>query len=266
VPRTGHIIGYEGALQSLTHIGPLARRVEDLQLILGVIAGPDGVDSHVVPVPLGDPAAVHVARLRVAFFTDNGIAKPRPETAAVVEAAARAVGETGAAVAEARPGPIAETVELYDAIMDADGGAEVRRILARAGTVGSRLETEFSDQERALSAGEFTALIERWDGFRSRMLRFWRDYDVLMCPVNVTWAFPHGTLETREAHGGFAAYSHTLTHNLTGWPCAVVRCGTSPEGLPIGVQVVAPPWREDVALAVAGYLEGVFGGWQAVGA
>jgi amidase len=43
----------------------------------------------------------------------------------------------------------------------------------------------------------------------------------------------------------------------------VVRCGTSPEGLPIGVQIAAQPWREDVALAVARHLESVFGGWQA---
>jgi amidase len=51
-------------------------------------------------------------------------------------------------------------------------------------------------------------------------------------------------------------------YNLTGWPGVVVRGGTSPEGLPIGVQLVARPWREDVALAVAQYLEEALGGWQ----
>ena len=49
---------------------------------------------------------------------------------------------------------------------------------------------------------------------------------------------------------------------MTGWPAAVVRGGTSPEGLPIGVQVVARPWREDVALALAARLEAALGGWQ----
>lgn len=58
------------------------------------------------------------------------------------------------------------------------------------------------------------------------------------------------------------AFSYTMAHNLTGWPGAVVRCGTSPEGLPIGVQIVARPWREDVALAVSEYLETVMGGWK----
>ncbi len=46
-----------------------------------------------------------------------------------------------------------------------------------------------------------------------------------------------------------------MTYNVTGWPAAVVRCGTSKTGLPIGVQIAANPWREDVALAIARVLE-----------
>jgi amidase len=53
-----------------------------------------------------------------------------------------------------------------------------------------------------------------------------------------------------------------MVHNLTGWPAAVVRCGTSKEGLPVGVQVVARPWEDATALAVAAHLEQVFGGWR----
>jgi amidase len=57
--------------------------------------------------------------------------------------------------------------------------------------------------------------------------------------------------------------SYTTPANLTGWPAATVRCGTSPEGLPIGVQLVARPWRDDVALAAALHLEREFGGFRA---
>ena len=53
-----------------------------------------------------------------------------------------------------------------------------------------------------------------------------------------------------------------MSYNLTGWPVAVVRVGTSSEDLPIGIQIVARPWREDVALAVAKHIEQQFGGWQ----
>ena len=50
--------------------------------------------------------------------------------------------------------------------------------------------------------------------------------------------------------------------NLTGWPAAVIRCGQAADGLPIGVQIAAAPWREDLVLAVALLLEREFGGWQ----
>ena len=59
----------------------------------------------------------------------------------------------------------------------------------------------------------------------------------------------------------FPGFSYTMTHNLTGWPAAVVRCGTSHDGLPIGVQIAAAPWREDVALQVALRLEELLAGW-----
>ena len=58
------------------------------------------------------------------------------------------------------------------------------------------------------------------------------------------------------------AFSYTMTYSLTGWPAVVVRAGQSPEGLPIGVQIVSPPWREDVALAAATVVEKALGGWQ----
>ena len=77
-----------------------------------------------------------------------------------------------------------------------------------------------------------------------------------------------------EAHGGAGGrdggieasrindFSHMMVHNLTGWPAAVIRCGTSAEGLPVGVHIVARPWRDATALAVAGHLEKVFDGWR----
>ena len=69
----------------------------------------------------------------------------------------------------------------------------------------------------------------------------------------------HGATETPELRD---AIRWTTPWSLTGWPCAVVRCGTSPDGLPIGVQVVAPPWRDDLALALAAHLETTLGGWH----
>ena len=79
-------------------------------------------------------------------------------------------------------------------------------------------------------------------------------YDVVLSPVAAVPALPHGT--TFE---NISEFGYVFTHNLTGWPAAVVRGGTSTEGLPIGVQIAAGPWREDRALAVAGHLESALG-------
>jgi amidase len=63
--------------------------------------------------------------------------------------------------------------------------------------------------------------------------------------------------------GPGTGWQYTGVFNSTGWPVVVVRCGSSADGkLPIGVQVVAAPWREDICLAVASYLESKSGGWK----
>jgi len=111
----------------------------------------------------------------------------------------------------------------------------------------------------AMTTAEFSGLLAHWDMFRSTLLSFLEKYDVIICPVCATPAWPHSSTITEEQ---FFAGSYSMTYNLTGWPGVAVRGGTSPEGLPIGVQVVARPWREDVALAVAQHLETILGGWQ----
>jgi amidase len=83
------------------------------------------------------------------------------------------------------------------------------------------------------------------------------NWDVLICPVHTHPALKHG-IDPMADRGT----SYLVPINMTGWPAAVVRCGTSPEGLPIGVQVVGQPWREDVVLAVAKELETALGGWK----
>jgi amidase len=112
-------------------------------------------------------------------------------------------------------------------------------------------------ENEGVSSTEFNQLIARWDQMRSGMLSFMEGYDVMICPVNAYPAMSHETVFDTAA-----GWSYTRLYNLTGWPVSVVRGGTSPEGLPIGVQIVARPWREDVALAVAQHIETALGGWQ----
>jgi amidase len=258
-PRTGHIISYDlGALDSLTQIGPLARFVEDIKLILPIIAGPDWRDPAIVPMPLGDPAAVKLKGLRVAYYTDNGAVSPTPETVATVRAAVAALAEAGAVIEENRPAEVPPTVGLWRQLLVADGVAWLRRLLDEAGTTETHplLSDRFLKTE-PISCAEFTALLTRLDRVRSAMLAFMENYDAIICPANAFPAMPHGTVFAKGD-----GYTYTRIYNLTGWPAAVLRAGTSPEGLPIGVQIVARPWREDVVLAIAEQIERTLGGYQ----
>ena len=263
VPRTGHIVPHGlGALDSLTQNGPMARYVEDLALILPIIAGPDWSDPFIVPAPLGDPATVDISGLRVCFYTDNGLRTPTAEIVAAVRAAADALADAGAAVEEDLPSAIPDNPDIAEMLRQGDGQAGARRLLDKYGTTEThewmtrQLEKA---SENVVSVGEYTAVLEQVDDYRSAMLGFMENYDVIICPVSAFAALPHGETMTDDNRRGIG---YTATYNITGWPSTVVRGGTSPEGLPIGVQVVARPWREDVSLAVAQYLEGALGGWQ----
>ena len=263
VPRTGHIVPHSfGAVDSLTQNGPMARYVEDLALIMPIISGPDWSDPFIPPVPLGDPADVDISGLRVCFYTDNGVRTPTAEIMSAVRAAAAALDDVCASVEEDLPRVIAENPEIAEMLRQGDGQAGAHRLLAKYGTTEThewmtrQLE---KSSEKAVSVGEYTEVLEQVDAYRSAMLGFMQNYDVIICPVSSFAALPHGLSMTDEYR---SRMNYTGTYNITGWPSTVVRAGTSPEGLPIGVQVVARPWREDVSLAVAQYLEGALGGWQ----
>jgi amidase len=115
------------------------------------------------------------------------------------------------------------------------------------------------------------AMVEAWekhDLCKSRLLGWMSNYDVFICPVANKPAQPIDADAVPGGGGGGApnpdgGWPYTGVFNCTGWPVVVVRAGSSADGkLPIGVQVVAAPWREDIAIAVASHIEGRSGGWK----
>ena len=263
VPRTGHFPGPGGMLDAIWQIGPLARSVEDLNTILAIIAGVDWRDPAIVPIALGDATKVDLKGLRVAFHTDNGIETPTQETIDTVRSAAKALEARVTAVEEARPRAIDQTYQIYLGLFTADGGAGLEELLEAAGTkqVHPLMQRVLALQRaQAKSMAAFGALIGQWDAFRRSLLSFMQEFDVIVCPVCSFPGMTHGS-----TYDCLSAFSYTMTCNLTGWPAAVVRAGSSREGLPIGVQIMARPWREDVALAAAAEIEKVLGGYQRPG-
>jgi amidase len=271
VPRTGHIVDYGGIFDLWQQLGPMARRVEDLALITPIISGPDYRDASCAPVPWADPAAVDVTKLRVAWIDDNGATTnaTHEDTKKTVQAAAGWLQGTAASVT--RDAPTDALMKLTAARRDltrGDGSAFYKRLADKWGTKNfspGRVET--LKQPAPLTTAEMVKAWEDHDLAKSQMLKWMKSYDVFITPVNARYAQAIDQDADGGGGGGGGApgsgWPYTGIFNSTGWPVVVVRCGSSADGkLPIGVQVIAKPWREDICLAVAAYLETKSGGWK----
>lgn len=263
LPRTGHFPPAGGWIEALWQIGPMARHVQDLCALMPLLVSGDGRDCSVIDIPFEDPANVNLAALRVAFYSDNGIAAATPEVSGVVRAAALALAPDVAGVEEDRPASLAQAYDLEMKLLGADGGDSLRDYLRHLGS--QRLHPLLAGwlDKLELYRVDLRGFARYWgelDAYRAEMLAFLRKYDVILCPVYTQPALPHGASILDE---NFRGFSHTMAYNVTGWPAAAVRCGESAQGLPIAVQVVARPFREDIVLAVAKRLEEALGGWKA---
>jgi len=257
--RTGHVPPPAGWLEMLWQIGPMARRVEDLRILLPLLLGSDGQDHTVVEMPQWDRSPTcrsdHQAPLRIAFFTNNGIAPVTPETATAVHQAANALANAGAIVEERIPPGVDQSYDLEMQLIGPDGGDALRHYLRDIGSHRTQplLEGWLQKLEPyRTSLNGFAECWSRLDQFRAGLFRFIQNFDGILSPVSASPALAHGT---SIEDSNFRGFSYTMTHNLTGWPAAVVRFGESSTGLPIGVQIAAHPWREDIALAIAAHLE-----------
>jgi amidase len=258
VPRTGHMPGYGGPWDSYQELGPMCRWAEDMELVLKVIWGPDDIDAAMCPIDLESASNINFDGMRVAFYTDNQVVTPTPETIQAVNRTVDAFRRQGARVVEAFHGGDAEVIDYRGKLLGADGGAWRQRLLNLHGTTLPTPGFAGGITGNELPSAEFTRLMEVQDDLRTRMLQWMENFDLVICPVN---AYPAPSLlnpVTPQA-------GYTSIYNVTGWPGSVVRMGTSPEGLPINVQFVAQPWKDHLTLAAAVFAERVSGGWSQPG-
>ena len=202
---------------------------------------------------------VDVAPLRIAWFTSTGRVEADPSVKEATRAAARCLAECGAQVVEAVPPLLAETEAVYARLRDGDGASCIARLLERCGTQTptSQIQARL-DRAIALPGDELSAVFEDVQRLRSGMLAFMNDFDAFVCPPAL-----HAAVRSDAASGStYEDWAFQPAFNLTGWPVAVVRAGSTPKGLPVGVQIVAGPWREHVALAVARTIENGLGGYS----
>ncbi len=262
LPRTGHYIPPGGALGPLWQIGPMARTASDLAYLFPLLLGGDPGDPAVVPMPYYDPNQVDVSKLKIAYYTDNGVVTPTDETKKAVQNAVRVFSERGAEVTEAKPNCYGREADMWLDLCGVDGGALLKQVLDQSGTknLAPTMQRLLELCEtRTRDSNGFHHLLFEWSQFKASMYEFMQGYDLIICPVCATPAFDHGVSYDDDVFPGF---SYTIAFNLSGLPGAVVRGGTSKDGLPIGVQFVSNPWREDVSLSAAMMVDEEYSDWD----
>ena len=261
IPATGHFPVSSGPFALLGVVGPMARTVPDLQILFEVMAGLDYGDPSSAPVPLRWPGDAEIEPLRVGFFEEDCVTPVTPETRASVRTAAAALNAAGMNVEKFLPEGLEEARRLWWNLFGRAGGLVLKPLLEGQESQMSPILAEFTGivrKEPPLTTEELMSTLLERDDLRARFLRQMERYPILLCPVCAIPAFRHG--EREWTVGGrrvdyLQAMSYSQWFNLLGNPAVTVPVGRSPEGLPIGVQVVGRPFEEEIVLTVARKIE-----------
>jgi Asp-tRNA(Asn)/Glu-tRNA(Gln) amidotransferase A subunit family amidase len=265
IPAAGHYPVSAGPFSSIGVVGPMARTVADLKILFEVMQGPDIGDTYAAPVPLRWSSDNEIRNLRIGYFEDDGRTPVTRETRAAVRTAAEALRSAGFQVEPFQPEGLEQARQLWWKYFVVAGGMVLRPMFKGREADLSPILKQFLEISAAEPALTTDTLLDAWnerDLLRARFFPQMQRYPILLCPAAAIPAFRHG--ERRWQVEGktvdyLDAWSYTEFFNLLGNPAAVVPVGPSPEGLPIGVQIVGRPWEEEEVLSVASALESVCG-------
>jgi len=225
----------------MSSIGPMARTVEDLVLLYQIIAGPDGRDTEVQPIPVEKMQRVAFQELRIAFAPTFPGYPVSTEISAAIEKLATAIEQTGAVVEKA---PLPD-LDFYKEISSA--GQLIGMML---GTVQPQ------EKEKPVTLAQYFEALHRRD--RSILLweEFFESWDALLCPASMITAFPHCEPGTplqvdNQTVDYWMVSAHGTLFNYTGQPAIVIPYTKDQHGLPIGVQLASKRWSESRLLAIA---------------
>jgi aspartyl-tRNA(Asn)/glutamyl-tRNA(Gln) amidotransferase subunit A len=237
---------------NLDHVGVLAKTVADAALLYETISGYDPQDPNSTLAAPGLHIPKDMADFRVALAVGDYIAAD-PEILEAVSRAAEAFASLGAEIVEVEIPRLGDAAQANGTMVIADAAAIQRERLDQhpdwfGEDVRARLE-----KGRAVTSTEYILARRVQSEIKRYFSLFFDPFDVLLLPTTASVAAPIAGLDS-------AAYAPRLTRftapfNLTGMPALSLPCGLSPDGLPIGVQLVGPPWKESVVLQAGEALE-----------
>jgi amidase len=240
--------------QLLAVHGPIARHVRDLRLAFEHMCGHSGGDPWHAPVPLNGPPVP--PPLRVSVITDPGAA-PEPAVAEAVRRAAQLLADAGYLVEESQAPALDRAGEIYHQVMSAWGRMQEEQPPVETVAPGefARFWELFNPAWTAASGRPaFDPMMER-----AAIARAWhawmQDAPLVLAPVCARQAFTVGSdLDPAWLAGWPAALRVCVAVNLLGLPAVTVPAGLA-GGLPQGVQVIGPRFREDLCLDAAAAIE-----------
>jgi len=231
-------------------IGPMARTVGDLRIMLDALSkDPFGRESQ------------DLRGVRVAWYTDDGVAPVTEETARAVRVAAQALSDVGLGVEDRRPPHVERGYELWLKMFSRASVVQLRKVYkGRESEGGSFVSWRLStaDQTPPPTLDEYIAAWMERDRLREELLEWMETTPIIVAPVGSTPAYPHDTLKVTvgdATFGTFRAFSYAQTFNVFDLPVVTVPAGKSNEGLPIGVQIAGPPFAEELVLQAAEIIE-----------
>lgn len=271
VPGSGHFPPGVGPFSLGASLGPMARRVEDLALMLKVLAGFDPSDPASVPLPFRSHTGDRDERTgrfrRVMWYTDNGVAPVTNATKETVERAAQALAGLGYEVEERRPAGLERAFDLWFGWLGVAGtGGLLEMYKGKEELMGPLMQglARVAESE-TMTLDQYISMWIGRDMLRASVVNEMMDCPIILAPVVSAPAFPHDQRDF-DIEGQPVEYlkmfSYAQDYNLLGLPSVVVPAGRSPEGLPIGVQVVGRPFEEEDVLITAALLEESLGGYQ----
>jgi amidase len=265
IPGRGHLPPCVGPFSTLGAIGPMARTMADVTLMFRALSGQDPYDPVSSPIALREPSLDELRVNTIGFFEDDGLAPVTPETRAAVRAAAAALRDAGFRVEPFRPRTLELLRKLWWKFFVQCGAMFYEPEIHGHEHQLSPIFSEFLSFSAAVPPLTAVELLNAWaelDLQRSKTLAEMSEYPVLLSPVASIPAFRHGErtwVIEGQAVDYLDAVRHTQWFNTLAAPAAVVPVGSSPEGLPIGVQVVARPFNDETALGVAAIVDAAFG-------
>lgn len=281
IPRTGHIPHLPDGSRSVRHIlsfGLLAQCTDDLRLGLELLAGPDGIDSEVPPLPVLPPTDIQ-RPLRIAWWDDFGGLPLCRRTRRALGRTVEQLQQQGFTVKRCCPPQFdfERAWYAYGIIAGAEIGlglpATQRKMLSLARHLVPSSQPVAKGFLRGLSFDirRYNEALNMREQLIGELENFLAEWDAWLCPVAPVVAYPHcrldgfrkpPALKVNEQSVPYleATVSMTTPFSLTGSPVVVLPAGIE-EGLPVGLQWVGKRWRDESLLDVCARVEAVTGGY-----